>query len=151
MTRSGVIFAAVLALAMLASGCSSSSGEPRLWFTPLPPESQTPDARPTATPTPTRTPTPTPTATATSTPTATPTATPATVRVAPPAFAATPAPTADPAEAAQPNCSPAYPDFCIPPAPPDLDCRDIPRTGFTVLPPDPHRFDGDHDGIGCEG
>jgi micrococcal nuclease len=22
---------------------------------------------------------------------------------------------------------------------------------FTVYPPDPHRFDGDYDGIGCEG
>src|SRR3954453_16962203 len=47
-------------------------------------------------------------------------------------------------------CDPSYPDFCIPPPPPDLDCKDIPRKGFRVLPPDPHRFDGDHDGIGCE-
>lgn len=48
------------------------------------------------------------------------------------------------------DCSPAYPDFCIPPAPPDLDCPDVGRKGFTVLPPDPHRFDADSDGIGCE-
>jgi micrococcal nuclease len=39
---------------------------------------------------------------------------------------------------------------CIPPAPPDLDCPQIPFKNFTVIPPDPHRFDADHDGIGCE-
>jgi micrococcal nuclease len=39
---------------------------------------------------------------------------------------------------------------CIPPPPPDLDCGDIPYKRFRVLPPDPHRFDGDNDGIGCE-
>ena len=48
------------------------------------------------------------------------------------------------------NCDPSYPDFCIPPPPPDLDCKDIPQKRFTVLQPDPHRFDGDKDGIGCE-
>ncbi len=48
------------------------------------------------------------------------------------------------------NCDPSYPDFCIPPSPPDLDCKDIPQKRFTVLSPDPHRFDGDKDGIGCE-
>lgn len=48
------------------------------------------------------------------------------------------------------DCDPAYPDVCIPPPPPDLDCADIPYRNFRVLPPDPHRFDGDHDGIGCE-
>ncbi len=48
------------------------------------------------------------------------------------------------------SCSPAYPTVCIPPPPPDLDCGDIPYRRFTVLPPDPHHFDGDHDGIGCE-
>ena len=48
------------------------------------------------------------------------------------------------------NCDPSYPDFCIPPSPPDLDCGDIGRKRFTVLQPDPHRFDGDRDGIGCE-
>lgn len=51
------------------------------------------------------------------------------------------------------NCSPAYPDVCIPPPPPDLDCPDIRRMGFRsirVLPPDPHRLDSDRDGIGCE-
>ncbi len=48
------------------------------------------------------------------------------------------------------SCDPAYPGVCIPPPPPDLDCRDVPYRRFTVLPPDPHRFDGDHDGVGCE-
>jgi len=48
------------------------------------------------------------------------------------------------------NCDPSYPDVCIPPYPPDLNCKDIPYTKFKVLPPDPHRFDGDKDGIGCE-
>jgi hypothetical protein len=47
-------------------------------------------------------------------------------------------------------CDPAYPDFCIPPPPPDLDCRDIGIHNFTVRAPDPHHFDADHDGIGCE-
>ena len=49
-----------------------------------------------------------------------------------------------------PGCDPSYPDFCIPSPPPDLDCVDIGRNNFTVLPPDPHRFDGDGDGLGCE-
>jgi micrococcal nuclease len=48
------------------------------------------------------------------------------------------------------SCDPSYPTVCIPPPPPDLDCADVPNRRFKVLPPDPHRFDGDHDGIGCE-
>jgi micrococcal nuclease len=48
------------------------------------------------------------------------------------------------------DCDPSYPDFCVPPPPPDLDCRDIPHRRFRVQPPDPHRFDTDRDGIGCE-
>jgi hypothetical protein len=48
------------------------------------------------------------------------------------------------------NCDPAYPDFCIPPPPPDLDCPDIGRHNFTVRQPDPHHFDRDQNGIGCE-
>lgn len=48
------------------------------------------------------------------------------------------------------NCDPAYPDVCIPSPPPDLDCGDIPYRRFRVLPPDPHGFDRDNDGIGCE-
>lgn len=48
------------------------------------------------------------------------------------------------------GCDPSYPDVCIPPPPPDLDCPDIPYRRFRVLPPDPHHFDRDGDGIGCE-
>ena len=48
------------------------------------------------------------------------------------------------------SCDPSYPDFCIPPSPPDLDCKDIAQKRFTVIGSDPHRFDGDKDGIGCE-
>ncbi|MBK9712774.1 MAG: thermonuclease family protein [Kouleothrix sp.] len=56
--------------------------------------------------------------------------------------------TAAPAPAA--SCDPPYPDACIPPAPPDLECADVPYRRFGVLAPDPHRFDRDRDGIGCE-
>jgi micrococcal nuclease len=48
------------------------------------------------------------------------------------------------------NCDPSYPTICIPSPPPDLDCGDIPYNDFQVLPPDPHNFDGDDDGYGCE-
>ena len=48
------------------------------------------------------------------------------------------------------NCDPSYPTVCIAPSPPDLDCRDIPYRRFQVLPPDPHNFDREGDGLGCE-
>ena len=49
------------------------------------------------------------------------------------------------------ECDPSYPDVCIPPPPPNLNCGDISERRFTVLSPDPHGFDGrDNDGIGCE-
>jgi len=48
------------------------------------------------------------------------------------------------------SCDPSYPDVCIPPFPPDLDCSEISHRNFKVLPADPHGFDGDNDGIGCE-
>ncbi|MBC6436224.1 hypothetical protein FM036_45685 [Nostoc sp. HG1] len=51
---------------------------------------------------------------------------------------------------AQQNCDSAYPDVCIPSPPPDLDCTGIEFSNFRVLAPDPHRFDRDQDGIGCE-
>ena len=63
---------------------------------------------------------------------------------------------------AQQRCDPAYGGVCIPPPPPDLDCREISERNFRVYRPgdidapsglrvfDPHRFDGDYDGIGCE-
>jgi len=48
------------------------------------------------------------------------------------------------------GCDPSYPTVCIPPPPPDLDCADIPYKNFTVVGADPHHFDGNHDGVGCE-
>ena len=48
------------------------------------------------------------------------------------------------------ECDPSYPDVCIPPPPPNLDCGDISERRFTVLPPDPHGFDGrGNNGVGC--
>jgi micrococcal nuclease len=47
-------------------------------------------------------------------------------------------------------CDSSYPGVCIPPAPPDLDCGDVQYRRFQVLPPDPHGFDRDGDGVGCE-
>ena len=48
------------------------------------------------------------------------------------------------------SCDPSYPDVCISPYPPDLNCGDIPYKNFKVVGSDPHGFDGDNDGIGCE-
>lgn len=48
------------------------------------------------------------------------------------------------------NCDRAYPDVCIAPSPPDLDCSDVPYKHFRVMPPDPHGFDRNGDGVGCE-
>jgi hypothetical protein len=48
-------------------------------------------------------------------------------------------------------CDSSYPDTCIPPPPPNLNCDDdgVPEN-FEVVGSDPHGFDGDNDGIGCE-
>jgi hypothetical protein len=52
------------------------------------------------------------------------------------------------------KCAASYPTVCIPPPPPDLDCGDIAFRNFPVrwdvADPDPHRFDGNRDGVGCE-
>ena len=48
------------------------------------------------------------------------------------------------------NCDPSYPDVCIPPPPPDLNCGDVADKNFGVVQPDPHGFDRDGDGIGSE-
>jgi micrococcal nuclease len=58
-----------------------------------------------------------------------------------------PEPTTEPGGGA---CDPSYPDVCIPPYPPDLDCADVGVSYFEVTGDDPHGFDGDGDGIGCE-
>lgn len=65
-------------------------------------------------------------------------------------WAACPAGGGSPAPSAAGGCDAAYPDVCIPPPPPDLDCADVTPRRFRVVPPDPHRFDGDGDGVGCE-
>ncbi len=78
-----------------------------------------------------------------------PTAVPPTATAIPaPTVVATVAPTA--VATAAPACDPSYPGVCIPPYPPDLNCPDIPYHRFQVLQPDPHGFDRDKDGIGCE-
>nr|AGC72345.1 hypothetical protein [uncultured bacterium A1Q1_fos_2004] len=119
--------------------------------TATPPATATPTttATPTNTATPTqmatqtRTPTATPItiATATTTPTATPTRTPTATTTAAPTVTATPNGT---------GCDAAYPTVCIPSPPPNLNCPDITHRNFVVLTPDPHGFDRDGDGIGCE-
>jgi endonuclease YncB( thermonuclease family) len=47
------------------------------------------------------------------------------------------------------KCDPNYSGLCVPPYPPDLDCADV-RAPVRVVGRDPHRLDGDNDGIGCE-
>jgi micrococcal nuclease len=55
-----------------------------------------------------------------------------------------------PTHAQEANCDPSYPSVCIPLYPPDLNCGDVSDKRFEVLPPDPHGFDNDGDGVGCE-
>jgi hypothetical protein len=107
--------------------------------------SPTPSGMPSRTQSPTWTPTSSPTETSQTT---TVTSTPR------PTFTSQPSNTADILVNGSENnnaCDPSYPGVCIPPRPPDLDCPQISYTNFTVLPPDPHGFDRDGDGIGCEG
>jgi uncharacterized repeat protein (TIGR01451 family) len=63
-----------------------------------------------------------------------------------------PPPGAPPAPAG--TCHRSYPDVCIPPPPPDLDCADIPYRNFSVLRdppnPDPHILDRNEDGVACQ-
>jgi micrococcal nuclease len=48
------------------------------------------------------------------------------------------------------NCHPAY-SPCVPPPPPDLDCADIGHpVSVNHAYGDPHNFDADGDGRGCE-
>lgn len=60
-----------------------------------------------------------------------------------------------PTEKPPPNgkCDPNYTGACVPPYPPDLDCaalRAIGAAPVRSVGSDPHRLDGDRDGIGCE-
>jgi micrococcal nuclease len=73
-----------------------------------------------------------------------------TTTTAPPSPVRPVVPTVPPAPPAVGTCHPSYPTVCIPPAPPDLDCPQIPHRRFTVVGDDPHGFDGDDDGLGCE-
>jgi hypothetical protein len=59
-----------------------------------------------------------------------------------------PGPTATPQDSL--GWRPSCPDFCMPSQPLDLDTDVLPRERFRVLPPDPHRFDGDENGAGSE-
>jgi micrococcal nuclease len=46
-------------------------------------------------------------------------------------------------------CDPSYRGACIPAPPPDLDCGQVDGP-VAVVGPDPHRLDGNDDGVGCE-
>jgi hypothetical protein len=49
------------------------------------------------------------------------------------------------------DCHDSYPDLCIPPPLPDLNCDDISDENILVKGSDLHRFDNDNDGSGCDG
>lgn len=55
------------------------------------------------------------------------------------------------------GCHPSYPDFCIPPPQPDLNCNDFSAAQkpfavrHDVADPDPHDLDGDKNGVACTG
>ena len=67
-----------------------------------------------------------------------------------PSTSTIPPKTSTPPSDEQDNCDSSYPDFCIPPPPPNLNCPDISQKRFTVSGSDAHGFDRDNDGIGCE-
>ncbi|MEO6207925.1 MAG: thermonuclease family protein [Candidatus Limnocylindrales bacterium] len=67
-----------------------------------------------------------------------------------PVVSPTPLRLVDPALPRRAGCDDSYPDVCIPPYPPDLDCGQITARAFTVRAPDPHGFDREGDGLGCE-
>jgi hypothetical protein len=48
------------------------------------------------------------------------------------------------------GCDSSYPEICITTYSAKLICSDIPFRNFKVILPDPHSFDSDADGIGCE-
>ena len=45
---------------------------------------------------------------------------------------------------------PSFPDIGIAPPPPNLNCDDVPYNDIKVEGDDPHGFDREGDGIGCE-
>lgn len=48
------------------------------------------------------------------------------------------------------TAAPALAEDPVPPTVPDVDCTEITERNFEVSPGDPHNFDADGDGIGCE-
>jgi hypothetical protein len=55
------------------------------------------------------------------------------------------------AMAAPGPCDDSYPDVCIPPYPPDLDCPQVGYVNIRVVGSDPHGLDdGGTPGVGCE-
>ncbi|MGH2819115.1 MAG: excalibur calcium-binding domain-containing protein, partial [Actinomycetota bacterium] len=48
------------------------------------------------------------------------------------------------------GCDSNYEGACAASYPPDLDCGEVPASGFRSVGSDPHGFDGDGDGIACE-
>ena len=48
------------------------------------------------------------------------------------------------------QCEGSYPEICIPIGSPDLDCGEVPYSNIRVVGDDPHGFDRDNDGVGCE-
>jgi hypothetical protein len=159
----GILLALVLIGAQFVSSVSAAASS---FIASIPTVTLTPTAMALPTQTFTLTITFTPTITDTPTAIATPsqTSTPAFTFTSTPLATATPLLTFTPLVILQPTntpqipvsggggngCDPAYPTVCIPPPPPDLDCPDIPYRNFQVLAPDPHNFDRDSDGLGCE-
>ncbi len=47
------------------------------------------------------------------------------------------------------DCDPSYPTLCLSSST-DLDCGQLSERRFPVVGRDPHGFDGDGDGVGCE-
>lgn len=47
------------------------------------------------------------------------------------------------------GCDPSYPTLCLPSFP-DLNCSEVGAVNFPVYQPDPHGFDNNDDGVGCE-
>jgi micrococcal nuclease len=48
------------------------------------------------------------------------------------------------------SCDPSYEGACVPPYPPDVNCRDLDERRFRSTGDDPHGLDGDGDGEACE-
>lgn len=81
--------------------------------------------------------------------------TPAPTPIPAPIVASAPPAAPPPADS---NCEPSYPDICVPIGVPDLSCADMYAQGtsmirvrYDVAYPDPHDFDDNDDGWGCEG